>query len=223
MMSLMSDSPSYHDLKRECDALLERIQQLEAELDNLRRQLSGIETEIQVAKASVVTLSLDEKVALFWSLFRGREDVFARRWQSRTSGKSGYQPVCVNEWNPDLCDKRKYKCAECPNRQFAPLTDTDIYRHLEGKSVDCRDVVGLYVIREDNTCHFLCADFDDKNCEHDYENDVVHECLSYNGSQSAETPLSFYPSVDKREQQIGDESGPNLCLDGVYALTVKIA
>lgn len=62
MMSLMSDSPSYHDLKRERDALLERIQQLEAELDNLRRQLSGIETEIQVAKASVVTLSLDEKV-----------------------------------------------------------------------------------------------------------------------------------------------------------------
>lgn len=168
----MNNAPSYQELKRERNALLERIHQLEAELDKLHRQLSGIETEIEVAKASVVTLSLDEKVALFYSLFRGREDVFARRWQSRTSGKSGYQPVCVNEWNPDLCDKRKYKCAECPNRQFAPLTDTDIYRHLEGKSVDCRDVVGLYVIREDNTCHFLCADFDDKNCEHDYENDV---------------------------------------------------
>lgn len=168
----MNNAPSYQELKRERNALLERIHQLEAELDKLHRQLSGIETEIEVAKASVVTLSLDEKVALFYSLFRGREDVFARRWQSRTSGKSGYQPVCVNEWNPDLCDKRKYKCAECPNRQFAPLTDTDIYRHLEGKSVDCRDVVGLYVIREDNTCHFLCADFDDKNCEHNYENDV---------------------------------------------------
>ena len=168
----MNNVPSYQELKRERNALLKRIHQLEAELDKLHRQLSGIETEIEVAKASVVTLSLDEKVALFRSLFRGREDVFARRWQSRTSGKSGYQPVCVNEWNPVLCDKRKYQCAECPNRQFAPLTDTDIYRHLEGKSADFRDVVGLYVIREDNTCYFLCADFDDKNCEHGYENDV---------------------------------------------------
>ena len=168
----MNNVPSYQELKRERNALLKRIHQLEAELDKLHRQLSGIETEIEVAKASVVTLSLDEKVALFRSLFRGREDVFARRWQSRRSGKSGYQPVCVNEWNPVLCDKRKYQCAECPNRQFAPLTDTDIYRHLEGKSADFRDVVGLYVIREDNTCYFLCADFDDKNCEHGYENDV---------------------------------------------------
>ncbi len=168
----MNNAPSYQELKRERNALLERIHQLEAELDNLRRQLSGIEKEIEVAKASAVTLSLDEKVALFRSLFRGREDVFARRWQSRTSGKSGYQPVCVNEWNPELCNKRKYKCAECPNRRFTPLTDADVYRHLEGKSVDCRDVIGLYVIQEDNTCHFLCADFDDKNCEYGYENDV---------------------------------------------------
>lgn len=117
-------------------------------------------------------LSLDEKVALFRSLFRGRENVFARRWQTRDGSKSGYQPVCVNEWNPQQCDKRKYKCAECPNRQFAPLTDADVFRHLEGKSTDCRDVIGLYVIQEDNTCHFLCADFDDKNCEHGFKGDV---------------------------------------------------
>lgn len=63
-------------------------------------------------------LSPEEKIALFRSIFRGREDVFARRWFSRTSGKSGYQPVCRKEWNRDFCDKKKYKCADCPNREF---------------------------------------------------------------------------------------------------------
>ena len=118
------------------------------------------------------TLSLQEKVGLFRSLFRGREDVFARRWFSKATGKAGYQPVCQNEWG-QLCDKRKFKCAECPNRQFSPLTDNDFYRHLEGKDVDGRDVIGLYVLNEDNTCNLLCTDFDDKNCEHGYQEDVV--------------------------------------------------
>ena len=45
----------------------------------------------------VFKLSLDERVALFMSLFKGREDVFARRWFSKSTGKAGYQPVCVNE------------------------------------------------------------------------------------------------------------------------------
>lgn len=45
----------------------------------------------------VIKLSLDERVALFMSLFKGREDVFARRWFSKTIGKGGYQPVCANE------------------------------------------------------------------------------------------------------------------------------
>ena len=80
-----------------------------------------------------VRLSLEEKVALFRSLFRGREDVFARRWYSRTSDKSGYQPVCLNEWNRAYCDKKKFKCAECPHRQFKALSYEDVYKHLEGK------------------------------------------------------------------------------------------
>lgn len=167
----MSDK-KLHELQQDRRSLLEQVHRLEDELESLRRQLSDVEAEIEAAKAPAITLSLDEKVALFRSLFRGREDVFARRWQSRTSGKSGYQPVCINEWNPEFCDKRQYKCAECPNRRFAPLTDGDVYRHLEGKSADCRDVVGLYVLNADNTCHLLCADFDDKNCEHGYEDDV---------------------------------------------------
>lgn len=99
----------------------------------------------------ILTLSLQEKVDLFRGLFKGREDVFARRWYSRITGKAGYQPVCSNEWNHQLCNKKKFKCAECPNRQFSPLTDGGFYKHLSGKDEEGRDVIGVYAIMDDNT------------------------------------------------------------------------
>lgn len=120
-----------------------------------------------------VRLSLEERVSLFQSLFKGREDIFARRWFSKSTNKGGYQPVCTNEWRRGVCDKKTFKCAECPNRNFAPLTFQDIYRHLEGKDENCCDVVGLYAIMPDNNCSFLCTDFDDKSCKHGYKDDVL--------------------------------------------------
>lgn len=88
--------------------------------------------------------SPQKKIALFKSLFCGREDVFARCWYSKTTEKSGYQPVCANEWNELLCDKRKYKCNSCPNRKLLPLSDKDIFNHLAGKDLYGRDVIGVY-------------------------------------------------------------------------------
>ena len=111
-----------------------------------------------------VNFTPDEKIALFSSFFKGRTDVFARRWFSRTTGKGGYQPVCTNEWRRGVCDKKRYKCSDCPNRNLAPLTSREIYRHLEGKDEYGCDVIGLYAVTPDNKCSFLCADFDDKNC-----------------------------------------------------------
>ena len=58
--------------------------------------------------------SSDEKIALFRSLFRGREDVYPRRFESRKTGKSGYAPACANEWVRGICEKPRIKCAECP-------------------------------------------------------------------------------------------------------------
>ena len=164
---------NYHDWIIERQQLLERIKKLEAENAELKKRLGEDVVTVVQEPTAMQKLSVQEKVELFRSLFKGREDVFARRWYSKASGKGGYQPVCQNEWNRQLCDKRKFKCAECPNRQFAPLTDNDFYRHLEGKDADGRDVIGLYVLNEDNTCNLLCTDFDDKNCEHGYQEDVV--------------------------------------------------
>ena len=145
---------------------------LHKEIDRLQSLLSnkGALSTLPIIKQH---LSLEEKVDVFRNLFKGREDVFARRWYSRTSGKSGYQPVCRNEWDRKLCDKKKYKCTECPNRSFKPLEYEDIYRHLEGKNPDGQDVIGSYAILADNTCNFLCVDLDDKSCEHGYKKDVL--------------------------------------------------
>lgn len=167
------DLQNYHEWIAERQRLLERIKDLEAENAELKKRLGKDIVTVVQEPTAMQKLSVQEKVELFRSLFKGREDVFARRWYSKASGKGGYQPVCQNEWNRQLCDKRKFRCAECPNRQFAPLTDNDFYRHLEGKDADGRDVIGLYVLNEDNTCNLLCTDFDDKNCEHGYQEDVV--------------------------------------------------
>lgn len=157
------------------ETMSDELSRLRAENARLRALLAchGIAADEPEPTPRKSILSLEEKVALFRSLFQGREDVFARRWFSPTTGKSGYQPVCAREWSREYCDKKKFKCAECPNREFQPLGYSDIYRHLEGKDPNGRDVVGVYAIFPDNTCRFLCCDFDDKSCEHGYEKDVI--------------------------------------------------
>lgn len=168
----MGGKPTYQELLAAYNKLLMENELLHKEIDRLQSLLSskGASSTLPVMKQH---LSLEEKVDVFRNLFKGREDVFARRWYSRTSGKSGYQPVCRNEWDRQLCDKKRFKCTECPNRSFKPLEYEDIYRHLEGKSPDGQDVIGVYAILADNTCNFLCADFDDKSCEHGYQKDVL--------------------------------------------------
>ena len=174
------------DLLTRYNKLLRQYEVLHKENEVLKSLLKihGIEYETRMKEdmnkliyslvsVPTITLSIDERLRLFQSLFKGREDVFARRWFSKTTGKSGYQPVCINEWKQGICDKKKYRCVICPNRNFAPLTSQDMYRHLEGKDEYCCDVVGLYAIMQDNNCAFLCADFDDKNCKYGYKEDVL--------------------------------------------------
>ncbi len=105
--------------------------------------------------------SPDDKIAHFRSLFRRREEVYPRRFESRKTGKSGYSPVCANEWVRDICNKREVQCAKCPNRRFLPVTDETIRRHLIGHDDKGREfVMGVYPMLLDETCFFLAADFD---------------------------------------------------------------
>jgi len=101
------------------------------------------------------------KVALFRSLFRGREDVYARRFENQRSGKSGYQPDCANEWVRGVCEKPKIKCTECPHQRFRPVTDQIITWHLQGHDdAGAPFVMGVYPMLQDETCFFLAVDFD---------------------------------------------------------------
>lgn len=161
------------------EELLEKYRLLERENKELRAQINALTEKGSVSvKSKTVTDNFDnptvtmrstpeEKIKLFRSLFRGRDDVFARRWHSVTSDKSGYQPVCGNEWADGLCDKKKYKCAACPNRKLLSITDNDIFRHLTGKDNHARDVIGIYPLLPDETCFFLCADFDEEKYRED--------------------------------------------------------
>ena len=87
------------------------------------------------------TSSSKAKIALFRSLFRGRDDVYPRRFESRKTGKSGYAPACANEWVRGICEKPRIKCAECPNRRFLPVTDDVIRWHLSGHDADGQSFV----------------------------------------------------------------------------------
>jgi superfamily II DNA or RNA helicase/very-short-patch-repair endonuclease len=112
--------------------------------------------------------SPDAKIALFRSLFRGREDVYPRRFESRKTGKSGYSPACANEWIRGVCDRRAVKCTDCPNRRFLPVTDDVIRRHLLGQDSDGREfVMGMYPMLLDETCFVLAADFDKESWRED--------------------------------------------------------
>lgn len=108
------------------------------------------------------------KIALFRSLFRGREDVYPRRFESRKTGKSGYAPACANEWVQGICEKPRLKCAVCPHRRFLPVTDDVIRRHLSGRDAsDLPFVAGVYPLLLDETCYFLAVDFDKEGWQTD--------------------------------------------------------
>jgi len=100
-----------------------------------------------------------EKLALFLSLFSGRTDVFARRWENLKTGKTGYSPACANFWQFS-CPKRngsKVKCSECSAQRFILFDENIIKEHLLGKQI-----IGAYPMLPDETCRFLAFDFDAK-------------------------------------------------------------
>lgn len=96
-----------------------------------------------------------EKISIFRNLFKGREDVFAKYWASRRTEKKGYSPVCKNEWIPQICRK---PCEKCGNKDYVPLDDFWIEKHLKGEVT-----IGIYPIQLDDRVNFLVFDFDKEN------------------------------------------------------------
>ncbi len=165
--SLIADTE--HELKgldKQRAALQKNLTELKRQKELLLKQ-KRTETSQTVQSPKITNHSSEkEKIALFRSLFTGREDVFAKRFESVKTGKSGYQPCCKNEWAPGICRKPKGKCSDCDNRDFVPFDDDVIKGHLMGREPykhSTRDfTVGVYPMIEDETCRFLAVDFDKK-------------------------------------------------------------
>jgi superfamily II DNA or RNA helicase len=122
--------------------------------------------------ATTTAMSNAEKVALFRSLFRGRDDVFPRRWENSKTAKAGYAPACRNEWVRGICEKPRIKCSNCPNQAFVPVGDEIVRSHLQGRDAATPGkaeafVAGVYPLLMDETCWFLAADFDKKSWQRD--------------------------------------------------------
>ena len=173
----IEDSISISELSEKCQVLLiensklkEEIRALKARLVIAEARYSGdeipgntSESEIiapQAAGVSPPGMSKNadegEKIKLFMSLFKGRDDVYARRWENKKKGTSGYSPSCLNEWKPGLCVKPKGTCTGCTHKAYADLDEKVIDAHLRGKIV-----AGIYPMLPDETCWFLAIDFDD--------------------------------------------------------------
>jgi superfamily II DNA or RNA helicase len=135
---------------------LARARERLVELDRERTELCRAIAKLEFAAGGPDVTTADGRVALFTSLFRGRSDVFATRWESTKSpGKTGWAPRCVNEWRPGVCEKPKVKCADCDNRRFVAWSDAEARRHLEG-----RQTAGIYPLLADETCWLVAIDLD---------------------------------------------------------------
>ena len=175
----------YKELLEKYTVLLKEVERLRKENNCLRAQLEATaskssgktpedlkivekthcEESIAHNFKSVVDNSSDSpaKIHLFMSLFKGRSDVYAKRWENKNKGTSGYSPVCLNQWQAGVCKKPKNTCSKCKNKDYATLDENAIENHLRGNIV-----AGVYPMLQDETCHFLAVDFD----EEDWRNDI---------------------------------------------------
>lgn len=174
-------------IEAELASIDKKRKKLLSELSQLRQQVLQKNATPQLS-LNLQTPTIDkstsqaEKISLFRALFRGREDVFPRRFENRNSGKSGFAPVCRNEWKTGVCQKPKISCQKCNHREFVPISDEIIRNHLIGSDPNDhsgRDfTIGVYPLLTDETCWFLAVDFDKATWADDAKA-FMETCKSY--------------------------------------------
>lgn len=156
---------------RQIEELKRRLTALDLERSTIKSRIQALETTSSLDRgeapasgmaAATAASPAATKVGLFRTLFRGREDVFPRRWENSKTGKAGYAPVCRNEWVRGVCAKPAVKCGECANQSFVPVTDDILAAHLKGRGFDGAPnfTIGVYPLLPNETCWFIAADFD---------------------------------------------------------------
>lgn len=98
-----------------------------------------------------------QQIQLFKSVFKGRKDVFAVRWEK--GNKSGYMPAYFYDpYHYRIHKMNGGTFANYPHKTYLPLTEIEIEKHLNGVQQ-----IGIYPLLQDNTSWFLVADFDKEN------------------------------------------------------------
>jgi len=110
-----------------------------------------------------------EKIILYRTLFRGRSDVYSRRWEK--TDKSGWMPAYSFDWNEFNTHRaRGGTIRDFKNKKLLPFTDEILLNHLLGK-----ETIGVYPILKDNTSYFIVADFDEADWKNDSQK-FIKEC-----------------------------------------------
>ena len=113
---------------------------------------------------------MEQNLKIFKSLFKGRKDVFAIRWER--DGKSGYMPAYILDWDQFKIHKAKGGTLKnFKDKDYAPLTDQRILNHLSGK-----EIVGVYPLLQNNTSWFIAADFDQSTAK---TKSWIDECRTF--------------------------------------------
>ncbi|MDX6498266.1 MAG: hypothetical protein QOG23_1526 [Blastocatellia bacterium] len=102
----------------------------------------------------------DQKVIRFRSLFRGRDDVYAVRWEGK-NGRTGYSLAGIRDWEQPAFTKTGKRKAFRLSKPF-PISDDVVRDHLLGKQT-----IGIYPLLQDDTCWFVAVDFDKKSWKGD--------------------------------------------------------
>ena len=161
---------NYPELLKKYNRLLEEFDRLKKENSFLKIKLgkkhsiSNSKPVTENSKAIQIRNKSDSatKIKLFKSLFKGRDDVYATKWENKKKAASGYSPVCLNQWKKGLCGKPKVPCSKCENSLYAVLNEKVIDNHLRGNLI-----VSIYPMLSDETCYFLAMDFDDDGWQKD--------------------------------------------------------
>ncbi|MCA1681153.1 MAG: restriction endonuclease subunit R, partial [Actinobacteria bacterium] len=135
--------------------LAERRTAVAGRLTVLRQQRGGVTQPAVLADSSPADWPAARKVELFRSLFCGRDDVFAVRWENAVKHRAGYAPRCANEWKRGICEKPRVRCGACSNQGFVIPGAAELLAHLQG-----RQVMGIYPLLADENCWLLAIDLD---------------------------------------------------------------
>ncbi len=151
------------------------LRTLEIRREALQHELRSLRAELRTsgtAPVSSVEMSKEEKLRLFRSLFRGREDIYSTLWTNKKTGHKGYALVCGNEWRDGICQKPRVRCGACSHQAFQPIADSVLVDHFRG-----RHVVGIYPLLKNEKCWFLAVDFDQGDWKKDLAafREVCHE------------------------------------------------